>query len=61
MSCSKCASGKMTCTNDPCAATCSASGDRHFTTFDGQTYDFKGACSYVLSEDGCLGKDHTYR
>ena len=27
----------------------------HFTTFDGQEYDFRGRCSYVLARD--FGKD----
>jgi hypothetical protein len=35
----------------PDTATCYATGDPHYHTFDGKRYDFMGLCEYVLSKD----------
>ena len=34
-----------------CPATCSATGDPHYRTFDGTFYSFMGKCQYVLAKD----------
>ncbi|KAL0894249.1 hypothetical protein ABMA27_014259 [Loxostege sticticalis] len=43
-----CQAGEWKCTQVACGARCSAVGDPHYTTFDGQRYDFMGHCTYTL-------------
>ncbi|XP_053087183.1 alpha-tectorin isoform X3 [Pangasianodon hypophthalmus] len=40
--------GEYGCHSQP-SATCSASGDPHYTSFDGHRFDFQGTCQYTLA------------
>jgi hypothetical protein len=48
------------CTDRNCPSTCQAFGDPHYVTFDGKWYEFQGACSYVMAQDGCNGGVQTF-
>ncbi|GIX94553.1 SCO-spondin, partial [Caerostris darwini] len=50
MDCNKCVceGGSWNCDSHSCPGLCSAWGDSHFETFDGNLYDFEGTCEYVL-------------
>ena len=40
--------GIWQCTQKKCEATCSATGDPHYMTFDGKRYNFMGVCEYYM-------------
>ena len=48
-----CHNGQFRCQSQPClldGATCYASGDPHYRTFDLRTFDFQGTCEYVMAQ-----------
>ncbi len=52
-----CSGGVWSCIDRQCGATCSASGDPHYSTFDGLRYSYQGNCKYVLTQT----KDQSFR
>ena len=42
--------GSWSCSDRSCPSTCSAWGDSHYSTFDGNMFDFHGSCDYVLAK-----------
>ena len=45
------AGGRWQCTQNKCQATCSATGDPHYMTFDGKRFNFMGICQYYMMKD----------
>jgi hypothetical protein len=53
----RCSGAAWSCIERKCDATCSASGDPHYSTFDGLRYSYQGNCKYVLTQT----KDKAFR
>jgi hypothetical protein len=45
-----CSAATWSCIELQCGATCSATGDPHYTTYDGLSYSYQGNCKYVLTQ-----------
>ncbi|KAJ1178594.1 hypothetical protein NDU88_003839 [Pleurodeles waltl] len=48
-----CMNRRWTCTDNPCPGRCSVYGSGHFLSFDGNKFDFRSNCDYILSQDFC--------
>ncbi|XP_069480092.1 mucin-5B-like [Ambystoma mexicanum] len=54
-----CQDRMWTCTDNPCAGSCSVYGSGHFLSFDGSQFDFKSNCDYILAQDFCPNNPNT--
>ncbi|XP_078669662.1 uncharacterized protein LOC144910425 isoform X2 [Branchiostoma floridae x Branchiostoma belcheri] len=56
-----CRQGVWSCTTKDCAAQCSMFGNSHYTTFDGNSYQFEGTCKYIIAQDYCYNQTGSFR